>query len=146
MENNRSVTEAMPGRGYLVVSVRAGEGAIPLEGALVTLRGGDATEGDAIASFITDRSGNTPRITLPAPPRINSESPNGGKPYASYSADISLDGYFTNLYTNIPIFDTITSVQTAYLIPLPEDGSDRSEEVLLFDARTGERLRGEGDE
>ena len=146
MENNRSVTEAMPGRGYLVVSVRAGEGAIPLEGALVTLRGGDATEGDAIASFITDRSGNTPRITLPAPPRINSESPNGGKPYASYSADISLDGYFTNLYTNIPIFDTITSVQTAYLIPLPEDGRSRSEEVLLFDARTGERLRGENDE
>ena len=146
MENNRSVTEAMPGRGYLIVSVRAGEGAIPLEGALVTLRGGDATEGDAIASFITDQSGNTPRITLPAPPRINSESPNGGKPYASYSADISLDGYFTNLYTNIPIFDTITSVQTAYLIPLPEDGSSRTEEVLLFDARTGERLRGEGDE
>ena len=146
MENNRSVTEAMPGRGYLIVSVRAGEGAIPLEGALVTLRGGDATEGDAIASFITDQSGNTPRITLPAPPRINSESPNGGKPYATYSADISLDGYFTNLYTNIPIFDTITSVQTAYLIPLPEDGSSRTEEVLLFDARTGERLRGEGNE
>jgi hypothetical protein len=146
MENNRSVTEAMPGRGYLIVSVRAGEGAIPLEGALVTLRGGDATEGDAIASFITDQSGNTPRITLPAPPRINSESPNGGKPYASYSADISLDGYFTNLYTNIPIFDTITSVQTAYLIPLPEDGSSKTEEVLLFNARTGERLRGEGDE
>ncbi len=146
MENNRSVTEAMPGRGYLIVSVRAGEGAIPLEGALVTLRGGEATEGDAIASFITDRSGNTPRITLPAPPRINSESPGGGKPYASYSADISLDGYFTNLYTNIPIFDTITSVQTAYLIPLPEDGSGMGEEVLLFDARTGERLRGENDE
>ena len=146
MENNRSVTEAMPGRGYLIVSVRAGEGAIPLEGALVTLRGGDATEGDAIASFITDRSGNTPRITLPAPPRINSESPNGGKPYASYSADISLDGYFTNLYTNIPIFDTITSVQAASLTPLPEDGSGRTKEVLLFDARTGERLRGEGDE
>ena len=146
MEQNQNRREAMPGRGYLIVSVRAGEGAIPLEGALVTLRGGDATEGDAIASFITDQSGNTPRITLPAPPRINSESPNGGKPYASYSADISLDGYFTNLYTNIPIFDTITSVQTAYLIPLPEDGSSRTEEVLLFDARTGERLRGEGDE
>ena len=146
MENNRSVTEAMPGRGYLVVSVRAGEGAIPLEGALVTLRGGDATDGDAIASFITDQSGNTPRITLPAPPRINSESPGGGKPYASYSADISLDGYFSNLYTNIPIFDTITSVQTAYMIPLPEDGGRNADEVLIFDARTGERLRGESDE
>ncbi len=146
MENSRSVTEAMPGRGYLIVSVRAGEGAIPLEGALVTLRGGDATEGDAIASFITDQSGNTPRITLPAPPRINSESPDGGKPYASYSADISLDGYYSNLYTNIPIFDTITSVQTAYLTPLPEDGSRRGDAEFIFDARTGERLRGEGNE
>ena len=146
MERNRANTEPMPGRGYLIVSVRAGEGAIPLEGALVTLRGGDATEGDAIASFITNQSGNTPRITLPAPPRINSESPDGGKPYASYSADISLDGYYSNLYTNIPIFDTITSVQTAYMAPLPEDGNRKGDEEFIFDARTGERLRGENDE
>ncbi len=145
MEKNSTAIDPMPGRGYLIVSVRTGAGAIPLEGALVTLRGDEAIEGDAIASFITDLSGNTPRITLPAPPRINSESPGGGKPYASYSADISLDGYYSNLYTNIPIFDTITSVQTAYLIPLPEDGSGRTEEVLTFDARTGERLRGEGE-
>lgn len=146
MEQNQNRREAMPGRGYLIVSVRAGEGAIPIGGALVTLRAGEAVEGDAIASFITDQSGNTPRITLPAPPRANSERPNGGLPYASYNADISLDGYYSNLYTNIPIFDTITSVQTAYLIPLPEDGSGQSGDVLLFDARTGERLRGEADE
>lgn len=145
MERNNQTRSAMPGRGFLIVSVRTGAGAIPLEGALVTLRGDEAIEGDAIASFITDQSGNTPRITLPAPPRINSESPNGGKPYASYSADVSLDGYYSNLYTNIPIFDTITSVQTAYLIPLPEDGSGNTEEEFVFDARTGERLRGEGE-
>lgn len=148
MERSSETREAMPGRGFLIVSVRTGEGAIPLEGALVTLRGDESIEGDAIASFITDQSGNTPRITLPAPPRINSESPNGGKPYASYSADVSLPGYYTNLYTNIPIFDTITSVQTAYLVPLPEDGSGTSDdmgEVFVFDARTGERLRGEGE-
>ncbi len=136
----------MPGRGYLVVSVRTGSGAIPLEGALVTLRGEEATEGDAIASFISDQSGNTPRITLPAPPRAASESPGSGKPYASYSADISLEGYHTNLYTNIPIFDGITSVQTAYLIPLPEDGTSSSGQIFTFDARTGEQLRGEADE
>ena len=136
----------MPGRGYLIVSVRTGAGAIPLAGALVTLRGDEAIEGDAIASFITDNSGNTPRITLPTSPRINSESPNGGKPYASYSADISLDGYYSNLYTNIPVFDTITSVQTAYMIPLPEDGGRDGDGILVFDARTGERLRGETDE
>lgn len=146
MERNAQAPQATSGRGFLIVSVRTGEGAIPLEGALVTLRGGEALEGDAIASFITDKSGNTPRITLPAPPRINSESPHGGKPYAVYNADISLDGYYSNLYSNIPIFDTITSVQTAYMIPLPEDGGRESDEVFVFDARTGERLRGESDE
>ena len=146
MEQNQNRREAMPGRGYLIVSVRAGEGAIPIEGALVTLRGGEAVEGDAIASFITDQSGNTPRITLPAPPRANSERPNGGLPYASYNADISLDGYYSNLYTNIPIFDSITSVQTVYLVPLPEDGGGGGDEEFIFDARTGERLRGEVDE
>lgn len=146
MERNAQAPQATSGRGFLIVSVRTGEGAIPLEGALVTLRGGEALEGDAIASFITDKSGNTPRITLPAPPRINSESPHGGKPYAVYNADISLDGYYSNLYSNIPIFDTITSVQTAYMIPLPEDGGRESDEVFIFDARTGERLRGETDE
>lgn len=146
MERNNQMPSAMPGRGFLIVSVRTAQGAIPLEGALVTLRGDSSIEGDAIASFITDQSGNTPRITLPAPPRINSESPNGGKPYSSYSADISLDGYYSNLYTNIPIFDTITSVQSAYMVPRPEDGSGRADEEFIFDARTGERLRGESDE
>lgn len=148
MERSSETREAMTGRGFLIVSVRTGEGAIPLEGALVTLRGDASIEGDAIASFITDQSGNTPRITLPAPPRTNSESPNGGKPYASYNADVSLPGYYTNLYTNIPVFDTITSVQTAYLIPLPESGSGTADdmgEVFTFDARTGERLRGDGE-
>ncbi len=146
MERSSNSSAGSPGRGYLVVSVRTGSGAIPLEGALVTLRGEENIEGDAIASFISDRSGNTPRITLPAPPRAASESPGSSKPYASYSADISLKGYHTNLYTNIPVFDGITSVQTAYLVPLPEDGKSGSGEVFTFDARTGEQLRGIEDE
>ncbi len=146
MEKSSNSPVGLTGRGYLVVSVRTGSGAIPLEGALVTLRGEDTAEGDSIASFISDQSGNTPRITLPAPPRAVSESPGNGKPYASYSADISLKGYHTNLYTNIPIFDGITSVQTAYLVPLPEDGGTSSRETFTFDARTGEQLRGIADE
>ena len=54
MDNSNQVPSAMPGRGFLIVSVRTGGGAIPLEGALVTLRGDESIEGDAIASFITD--------------------------------------------------------------------------------------------
>jgi hypothetical protein len=129
--------------------VRTGSGAIPLEGALVTVRGGNAIEGDALASFITDRSGNTPRIALPAPSKRYSESPGDGVPYGIYNVEVSIPGYYANIYSNIPVFDTITSVQTADMIPLPESGSDLQyggKEVILFDARTGERLRGKENE
>lgn len=114
------------GTGYLTVAVRAADGAIPLEGALVTLRRGtDAIgQGDGIASFTTDRSGLTPRIYLAAPPRSNSDEPGGPRAYATYSVEVSLPGYHSNVYTDIPVFDGITSVQTAILIPLPEDGAE----------------------
>ena len=55
MERNQNQREAMPGRGYLIVSVRAGEGAIPIEGALVTLRGGEAIEGDRVLYHRSER-------------------------------------------------------------------------------------------
>lgn len=145
MEKSITTGDTTDGRGFLLVSVRTGSGAIPLEGALITIRGGPDIEGDAIASFLSDQSGNSPRIALPAPLRIKSESPGNGKPYATYNAEISLPGYYSNLYTNIPIFDTITSIQTVDLIPLPEDGSKAeygAGELIIFDARTGERLRG----
>lgn len=119
------------GTGYLSVSVRTANGAIPLEGALVTLRRGtpelpDAGGGDIIASFRSDRSGMTPRIFLPAPPRAQSQEPGFGRPYALYSVDVSLDGYYSNTYADIPVFDGITSVQTVTLVPLPEDGAGGS--------------------
>lgn len=134
MENETPVTGSTNegGTGYLAVSVRTADGAVPLEGAVVTLRHGSdpalgGTEddsGSAIASFLTDRSGMTPRIFLPAPPRSASQEPGGARPYALYSVEISLKGFFSNSYSDIPVFDGITSVQTVMLVPLPEDGAD----------------------
>lgn len=117
--------ENYTGTGYLTVAVRAADNAIPLEGALVTLRQGTDSSGggDGIASFYTDRSGLTPRIFLSTPPRSNSDAPGGPRAYATYSVEVSLPGYYSNVYTDIPVFDGITSVQTAILIPLPEDGA-----------------------
>lgn len=116
------------GTGYLTVSVRAAEGAIPLQNAIVVIRPGTsvtpASDDDIIAAFATDRSGLTPRIYLPAPPRSYSDSPGGPRAYAEYSVEVSKEGYGSNVYTDIPVFDGINSVQTAILIPLPENFSE----------------------
>ncbi len=109
------------GSGRLGVVVRTASGALPLENALVTVRSAGQSTGDGIASAITDRSGAVPYISLPAPSRYLSESPSASKPYATYNIEVTLAGYYANVYQNVPVFDGITSVQTAQLVPLPED-------------------------
>lgn len=147
MNGNPENNSALTATGYLSVAVRTAEGAIPIEGALVTVRGEKDGEGDAIASFLTDGSGLTPRIFLPTAPRERSTSPGFNVPYATYSVDVSSQGYHSNLYTNIPIFDGITSIQTVNLIPLPENGTSGTQvpdEVLIFDETSFSRLGGNG--
>ena len=115
------------GQGYLIVHVTTARGSIPLEGAQVNIRRSDTEDttgrGDVILGVLTDRDGNTPRITLAAPPRASSQAPssNGIRPYSSYHAEVMLEGYFTQNYINIPIFDGITAIQPADMIPLSEN-------------------------
>ena len=113
------------GTGYLIVQVSTAGGAIPLPGALVTVRDYDpetqADRGNVIASFYTDRSGKTPKLELPAPARSLSQSPGSAVlPYALYSVDVQTERYFENYYAAVPIFDGIVAVQPAVLQALPE--------------------------
>lgn len=116
------------GQGFLVVHVTTARGAIPLEGAQVSVRDNrpeiEKGRGDVIASLVSGSDGNTQPLPLPAPPRSNSMQPmNGGqKPYATYHIEVQLEGYYTQNYANVPIFDGIAAVQPADLIPLPENG------------------------
>ena len=82
------------GTGYLTVRVSTALGAIPLEGATVTVREHQsATEsyrGAILVSTTTDRDGKTERIPLAAPPRSQSFQPSRGLPYALYNVDVEL--------------------------------------------------------
>lgn len=119
------------GTGYLIVRVSTARGAIPLENATVRVRiaaspddairaEGGVGEGALVATLHTDRDGLTPRLALPAPARYLSETPGNVRPYGLYDIDASLNGYMTNYFQNVPIFDTVTSLQTVELIPIPE--------------------------
>ncbi len=137
--DNSQETPIPAGTGYLIVQVSTATGAIPLPGALVTVRNydpeGGSDAGNVIATMRTDRSGKTQKLALPAPARALSQAP-GSKilPYALYSIDVKTDRYFENYFASVPIFDGIVAVQPAILQALPESkfSDNAGRDVQIF--------------
>lgn len=116
------------GTGYLLVRAGTALGAIPVPGATVTVREHlsnpeENMRGTIIRVVVTDRDGRTERVPLPAPPRSDSMSPNGKLPYASYNIDVEATGYYRQTFSDVPIFDAVTSIQPALLIPIAQNGN-----------------------
>lgn len=110
------------GEGYIVVRVSTARGAIPLAGAEVIIRQSDlGNNTDILASMLSSNSGLTARVALPAPSRELSGSPGNIKPFSTYNIEVRADGYFTQNYNEVAVFDGITSYQNAILIPLPDN-------------------------
>ena len=111
------------GTGYLVVRVTTAGEALPLEGAHVTVYGDEADFSSIIARLTTGNDGLTPKLALMTPPRSLSESANSPtRSFATYTVTVHKDGYYPLDARSVPIFDGITSVQPADLIPLPQNG------------------------
>lgn len=112
-ENTRS--------GILRIQAFAGQQAIPVVGAQVTVSREFQDGMREFASGLTDENGVLDGIVLPAPNKILSESPTGEAPYATYDIRVSHPDYRTEIYQQVPIFDGIKSIQPVRFL------SDRSE-------------------
>lgn len=120
MDQSNQVSEV----GYLTVRVSTARGAIPLEDAAVNIRGGNIEKSAVIYALTTNSDGLTPVVSLPTPPRVNSESPQETQPnYAVYNIDVFADGYAPAFFHNVPVFSGITSVQPAILLPSIENST-----------------------
>ena len=107
--------------GYLIVKVSSANGAIPIENAVVIVQGKDESNQNILISLITDRDGLTPIINLPSPNAELSESPSPtSQPYSLYNIDVFKEGYYPQHYNGVPIFEGITAVQNAHIIPFSE--------------------------
>ena len=107
--------------GHLIVKVSTASGAIPIENASVIVRGVEEESKSVLISLLTDRNGLTPKVSLPAPERELSEAPNpSSKPSSSYNIDVYKDGYYPQHYSGVPIFEGVTAVQNARIIPISE--------------------------
>ncbi|MCQ2430472.1 MAG: hypothetical protein MJ192_09090 [Clostridia bacterium] len=128
----------MTGSGTLIFQVTTAQGAVPLEGAQVTIYDyvPDSIpnlSGDPFMVMFSGIDGKTAPLTLPAPARVYSlelPAPDEPLPYSLYNATVELDGYYTQNFSMIPVFDGITSIQRLDLIPLPVSArGDRLQEA-----------------
>jgi len=123
MEDNVQFNEAQPENnavGYIQIVARTGLDAFPVSNALVTI---SYTENGQLifeTSLITDESGKTERVEVPAPSISYSLKPNEGiSPYSLYNITIDANGFFRQRSVNVPVFEGVTSLQQFNLVPLP---------------------------
>ena len=111
----------MTGQGYLQVEVTTGNGAVPVEGAMVIVTQKTDGMNSLVTMKLTDRNGTTEVIPLPAPSQSFSESPEPSeRPFSEYNISVYKKGFYTIPQLTVPIFDTIKSIQPVAVIPLAE--------------------------
>ena len=118
-----------PAFGTLIFQVTGGQGAFPVAGATVTItKPLDERLGISV-TVTTDESGKTPPLSLPAPSRELSQSPNNGIVYAAYQAEISAPNHVTTKIRDLPVFDGITTIQPVSLSPDFGQNTPETEEI-----------------
>lgn len=121
------------GEGFIVVNVRAGDQADPIENAVVHIS--SINDGNRFynATGVTDDSGTTQKFTVPAPSLSYSQTPDSKvRPYALYDISVTARGFFNARSVDVPVFEGITSVQNFSMVPLPLYMKASEETVTYF--------------
>ena len=112
------------GSGYLRIEASAADDAIPVEDVFVTVtRPSGNGKQSLVYMLITDESGKTREVELPAPPRSMSLTPSDSsrdKPFSTYTIRADKEGYYSIIGLDVPVFSGIRSIQPIRMIPVPE--------------------------
>ncbi|MBR2043292.1 MAG: carboxypeptidase regulatory-like domain-containing protein [Clostridia bacterium] len=112
------------GMGSLIVVVNSAEDR-PLKGANVIIKD---TSGEMLYNLSTDQSGKTMTVKLPAPIREESLIPEEGvRVYGLYDITVSAPNFVTENLKNVPVFDSVVSIQQLRLLWLPAANSSNTE-------------------
>ncbi len=121
-DDDRSNAPDMKGTGYLQIEVTTGDGAVPVPKAAVIVTQEIGGQSYLVTMKLTDRSGATDIIPLPAPLAEFSEAPDPSeRPFSEYNVTVYKKGFYTVPEVTVPIFDTVKSIQPVPLIPLAEN-------------------------
>ena len=98
----------------------------------------------AVFDGITDINGNTGDISLPAPPKEIGLTPqkNGSTvlPYSVYSVYVEHPGYVRAIFTNVPVFSGIESIQPVRMLAKSEGTQEPA--PIVVDQSNRNQLQG----
>jgi peptidoglycan hydrolase-like protein with peptidoglycan-binding domain len=111
------------GKGTLKVQVHTADDALPVEGVNILIKD---KSGRVLYTLVTDRMGNTKKVSLYAPDKNRTLSPDAPGPYyGAYDVEMRKSNYVTLIEKDVQIFDTID----AYL-PINYEPSPTGKEVV----------------
>lgn len=124
------------GEGYLQVQVFTAREATPLAGAHIHIYE-HADGGDRLLdSDFSDDSGLSRVFTLPGVDPALSLTPGNPKPFVSYAVQVDYPGYYRIRSEKVPVFSSVLSRQPVFMVPLPEQETGESTEILYPNADT----------
>ena len=104
------------GTGYLIVNVVSANEALPIKDAQIYVRGNDEQNKNEFFELITDESGLTELLPLKTPPKELSLTPGNTSGYSTFNIYVNVPEYYPREFSNIPIFDGVTSLQRINLV------------------------------
>lgn len=133
------------GSGKLRVRVSSANNAIPVPEATVMIfaDNDDGEGGVTLFSMLTDSSGVTDTVSVPAPGKSASLTPGAKKPYATINIRVTRDGFYPVENVGVPIFDGILSEQNVNLIPREAGGYPDEGIIILENPQNGTVYGGE---
>lgn len=104
--------------GYLRVFVFTGQTAEPLQDASVTVTHRQGEQDVLYATATTNTDGFTPVIPLPSVSPALTMRPDIPTPYIPYDIRVSVPGFQTVIYENVPVYGNNYVTQSAAMLPL----------------------------
>ena len=104
--------------GYLRIRAFTASEAIPVPNVIIRVYGNEEQNGGIDYSVKTERSGLSEIIELPAPDVIYSLAPNSAEQsFATYNVEISAEGFYPKLLSDVNVFSGILSLLPVELVP-----------------------------
>ena len=113
---------ANPQTGALRVQAFIGAQGLPVQGALVTVSAAFKDGERVLYAVKTNSDGIADNLILPAPDREASQIPGSQNPFAEYNVSVSHPDYRTALFTGVPVFAGVKSIQPVVFLPRGTEG------------------------
>ncbi len=130
-ENVDDFTEKNKGKGYLKVQAFSGKQSFPIVNARVIVSKNFNSGSHTFYDELTDTSGIVDNLELNTPEKDLAKQDNKTSPFSTYTVRVTHPYFITTVYTNVPMFDGITSIQPVNMIPRTGTPMDDNEIVYV---------------